>query len=403
MESASTRVTIAGWEYRVHPIAALFPRLPPEEFSRLRDDIRVNGVRFPVVVCGDWFCDGRMRLSACEELEVDPPVRELEPRTDIVQWIVSANVHRRHLSTSQRAVLGARMAEADGVTLDDAARFMNVSRMSVARARAVQEVGSEALREALLDGTVSVGDAYKVRDVEPARLDEAVSGVRSGDAGSLLEAVSGESEGGPSSHESGAGAGEREPGLPALPRVGDSSDGPSSGPPVGGGKGGDARGGGQSSAGGRGSGRENPKPGMSGAEWRAGEELRNLAAAALGGDVVDVGASPDADDWRGRVFWCPPGGVLTGSEAAFRQALLSSGLEAAVVLTRCALEDAWAQELLGSPRLSTLAFAAGTGGAARWLGAKGGPGPVMLWGFDVDHEAFAEAAEPFGAVVRVGG
>ncbi len=50
------------------------------------------------------------------------------------------------------------MAEADGVTLDDAARFMNVSRTSVARAPGVQEVGSEALREALLDGTVSVGD-----------------------------------------------------------------------------------------------------------------------------------------------------------------------------------------------------------------------------------------------------
>ncbi len=402
MESAPTRVTIAGREYRVHPIAALFPRLPPEEFSRLRDDIRVNGVRFPVVVCGDWFCDGRMRLSACEELEVDPPVRELEPGTDVVQWIVSANVHRRHLSTSQRAVLGARMAEADGVTLDDAARFMNVSRMSVARARAVQEVGSEALREALLDGTVSVGDAYKVRDVEPARLDEAVSGVRSGDAGSLSEAVSGEPEGGPSSDEPGAGAGERDPALPALPPVGDSSGGPSSDPPVRR-KGGDAGGGGQSSPGGRGSGRENSKPGVSGAEWRAGEDLRDLAAAALGGDVVDAGASPNADDWRGRVFWCPPGGVLKGSEAVFRQALLSSGLEAAVVFTRCALEDAWAQELLGSPRLSALAFAAGTGGAARWLAAEGAPGPVMLWGFDVDRDAFAEAVEPFGAAVRVGG
>ena len=402
MESAPTRVTIAGREYRVHPIAALFPRLPPEEFSRLRDDIRVHGVRFPVVVCGDWFCDGRMRLSACEDLEVDPPVRELEPETDVVQWIVSANVHRRHLSTSQRAVLGALMAEAEGVTLDDAARFMNVSRMSVARARAVQEVGSEALREALLDGTVSVGDAYKVRDVEPARLDEAVSGVRSGDAGSLSEAVAGESEGGPSSDESGAGSGEREPGLPALPRVGDSSGGPSSDPPARG-KGGDAGGGGQPPPRGRGSRRGDSKPAVGGAEWRAGGDLRDLAAAAVGGDVVEVGASPAAGDWRGRVFWCPPGGVLEGSEAAFRQALLSPGLEAAVVFTRCALEDAWAQELLGSPRLSALAFGAGTGGAARWLAADGAPGPVMLWGFDVDHEAFARAVEPFGAVVRVGG
>ena len=87
----------------------------------------------------------------------------------------------------------------------------------------------------------------------------------------------------------------------------------------------------------------------------------------------------------------------------FRQALLSSGLEAVVVFTRYALEDAWPQELLASPRLSALAFAAGTDSAARWLAAKGASGPVVLWGFDVDHEAFAGAVEPFGAVVRVGG
>ena len=81
-------------------------------------------------------------------------------------------------------------------------------------ARAVQEVGSEVvLREALLDGTVSVGDAYTVRDSEPAGLDEAVAGVRNGDAGSLSEAVAGASEGGPSSDALGVGADEREPRL----------------------------------------------------------------------------------------------------------------------------------------------------------------------------------------------
>ena len=73
-----------------------------------------------------------------------------------------------------------------------------------------------------------------------------------------------------------------------------------------------------------------------------------------------------------------------------------------MVSARCALEDACVQELLRSGRLSVLAFAAGTGGAARWLAAEGTSGPVMLWGFDVDHEAFAEAVERFGAVVRVG-
>ena len=65
-----------------------------------RDDIGANGVRFQVVVGGGWFVDGRTRLRACAELDLDPPVRELSPNTDLTHWIISANVHRRHLSTS---------------------------------------------------------------------------------------------------------------------------------------------------------------------------------------------------------------------------------------------------------------------------------------------------------------
>lgn len=70
---------------------------PLTKYSQMRDDIGANGVRFPVMVGGGWFVDGRTRLRACAELDLDPPVRELSPNTDLTHWIISANVHRRHL------------------------------------------------------------------------------------------------------------------------------------------------------------------------------------------------------------------------------------------------------------------------------------------------------------------
>ena len=53
----------------------------------------------------------------------------------------------------------------------------------------------------------------------------------------------------------------------------------------------------------------------------AAPDLWDLAAAGLGGDILDLGAFPDAGDWRGRVFWCPRGGVLKGADAAFGEAV----------------------------------------------------------------------------------
>lgn len=53
-----------------------------------------------------------------------------------------------------------------------------------------------------------------------------------------------------------------------------------------------------------------------------------------------------------RAVLVPAGPRPQGAGAMFRQALFSPGIEAVVEFTRYALEDAWAQELLGSRRLS---------------------------------------------------
>ena len=147
-EAQDELVEIGGRQYRVHPAAAMFPIMSGREFDELVEDVRVNGLREPVVVRGDQLVDGRNRVRACAAAGVAPEVRELERGTDVASWVMSVNVHRRHLDASQRALLASRLSALSGeVTLIQAGELMGVSRASVARAAAVEK-GPEPLRAA---------------------------------------------------------------------------------------------------------------------------------------------------------------------------------------------------------------------------------------------------------------
>ena len=84
------------------------------EFDELVEDVRVNGLREPVVVRGDQLIDGRNRVRACAAAGVAPGVRELEHGTDVASWVMSVNVRRRHLGASRRALLASRLSALSG-------------------------------------------------------------------------------------------------------------------------------------------------------------------------------------------------------------------------------------------------------------------------------------------------
>jgi N6-adenosine-specific RNA methylase IME4 len=103
--------------HQVHPAAALFPMIGEVEWPSFLDDIRTNGQRKKIVrilVGNVWaILDGRNRLKACLELKIEPLFRtfgdEANDGSDPIAFVVSENIHRRHLNETQRAFVGAEL------------------------------------------------------------------------------------------------------------------------------------------------------------------------------------------------------------------------------------------------------------------------------------------------------
>lgn len=171
---------------KIHPIAELFPRMSDEEYAALRDDIDAFGVREPAWTWNKQVIDGRHRVLACEELGIKCPTREYDgTEAELLAFVLSLNLKRRHLDTSQRAMVAASIANLGQgqpekkpanlpVTQSEAASMLNVGERSVRAAKTVIEEGVPELKEAVERGEVSVAAAEKVAKLPKAEQRKAV-------------------------------------------------------------------------------------------------------------------------------------------------------------------------------------------------------------------------------------
>ena len=89
-----------------HPYLAMVPELTKKEIDDLRADINQFGQMFPIVACNGMIIDGRARWRACTMLDRKPQIEERHlTEMQILDFVISANVHRRHLTKSQIAVI----------------------------------------------------------------------------------------------------------------------------------------------------------------------------------------------------------------------------------------------------------------------------------------------------------
>ena len=135
-----------------HPAANLFPMMDEESLTNLENDIKLNGQSLPVILWRGLIVDGRNRNLACIRAGIRPKTKDINFTDDAecIRYIISTNVHRRHLTESQRASIAAKLANLDHgerqdktcksatLTQAQAAEQMQVSPRLVAEAKKIQ-------------------------------------------------------------------------------------------------------------------------------------------------------------------------------------------------------------------------------------------------------------------------
>jgi hypothetical protein len=143
-----------------HPFADLFPMLDSAASDELGKDIEANGLYDPIWLYEGKVLDGRNRYKECLARDIDPKFQEYRGR-DALGFVISKNLHRRHLSETQRATVAAKIATAKkggqpaagersnptvrGKTIDEAAKDLNVGPTTVKAAKTVIKHGAAEL------------------------------------------------------------------------------------------------------------------------------------------------------------------------------------------------------------------------------------------------------------------
>jgi DNA-binding Lrp family transcriptional regulator len=114
----------------IHPAADLFPMMTPDELKALGEDIKKNRLHERVTLYGNFnavetwqLLDGRNRLDAMELVglpvfaangEILAELWEFRPdyQVDPYEFVLSANIHRRHLTADQKRDLIAEVLKA---------------------------------------------------------------------------------------------------------------------------------------------------------------------------------------------------------------------------------------------------------------------------------------------------
>jgi hypothetical protein len=112
-----------------HSLADAFPLIEGDDFDELVADIKAHGLIEPIVLLDGRILDGRNRYRACLAAGTEPKFRQFTG-DDPVAYVVSSNIHRRHLclSAEQKRSLIAKLLKANPEKSDrQVAKLIKVS------------------------------------------------------------------------------------------------------------------------------------------------------------------------------------------------------------------------------------------------------------------------------------
>jgi hypothetical protein len=175
---AETKFDPTKTELTNHPLADIFPLMKGLAFDALVEDIKANWLREPITLYEGKILDGRNRYRAIVKADLrhklkEENFRQFDPKTqgDPLAFVISANLHRRHLTESQRATIAANLVTTKlgqnqynryGVTNKQAATLLGVSEALVEIAKKVEKNAAPEIKEKLLKGELRLGMAKDI-------------------------------------------------------------------------------------------------------------------------------------------------------------------------------------------------------------------------------------------------
>lgn len=99
-------------QLELHEVAAIFPEMASKEFEDLKEDIRKNGLLQDIWVAEGKIIEGKHRYKACIELGIEPRIQKWDGKGSLIEFVISLNLKRRHLTPSQKATVALKLVPA---------------------------------------------------------------------------------------------------------------------------------------------------------------------------------------------------------------------------------------------------------------------------------------------------
>ena len=170
--------------------------MAPSEMVEFVKDIKAVGLLAPIILLDGQILDGRHRYEACQLAGIEPRFEQFSG-PDPLEYVLSSNLARRHLTVGQKAVLADKIAnlkpgdnqhsvqkhsktptipqkEVVGIPTTSqkaAADRVGVSRDAVSTAHKVA-TASPALAKQVEAGTISLNKAEKILDAAKLKPDQ---------------------------------------------------------------------------------------------------------------------------------------------------------------------------------------------------------------------------------------
>lgn len=147
-----------------HPLGAIFPSMNDEDYDRLVLSIKERGLGEDIVLHEGMILDGNHRYSACKKARVKPTFVNFKDG-DPISFVISKNLARRNLNTSQAAALGAELVE----------KMREQDKEEKAAAKAAKKAGKKVVKKVKSKERTNAARAAKMVNVSERSVESALA------------------------------------------------------------------------------------------------------------------------------------------------------------------------------------------------------------------------------------